>query len=153
MLTKDDYNQEIKVKQKLLSEKLEQRARLDMDIAQLRQDIGSLAQLVGNRLTRTRLGQNPVMGLTDSCREALRAVDEYLTTAEVRDSLERIGFDTTPYTNILASIQTTLKRMPDVEEGDKEGKKAYKLKRFRLSDYSTKSTGLLATLSNREKKK
>src|SRR5436853_530064 len=126
MFTKDDYSRELKAKQERLAGKLAERERLDREIAELRQDIGSLAQLAGR--TKTPPGILASMGLTDSCREVLLAVNEPLTVAEVRDGLERIGFDTVPYSNVLASIQTTLKRMDDVEESEKDGKKAYKIK-------------------------
>jgi hypothetical protein len=51
------------------------------------------------------------MGLTDACREILKASKEPMTPTEVRDVLIKMGYDLKKYKNALASIHTILKRL------------------------------------------
>lgn len=132
MFDRTRYKKELKEAQGLLSELLKERSLLDERIARLRQDIGSLAQLAGQQQGTTLMEYMLGMGLSEACLEVLRASSEPLTAADVRDKLELIGFDTSQYSNILASIHTTLRRMTDddgeAEETEKDGKKAYRRK-------------------------
>ena len=59
-------------------------------------------------------------------REVLKAADGPLTAADIYDGLERLGYPI-KHSNILASIHTTVRRMPDIEETEKDEKKAYQL--------------------------
>jgi hypothetical protein len=136
VMKRESYKQDLEEAQKMLSKKLQERAELDMEIAQLRQDIGSLAQLCGvPHLDIKKLfeeGLERQMGLTDACIEVLKATDEPLTPAEVKEGLIRIGFDVSAHSNILASIHTTLRRLADdgiTKESDKDGKRAYKIEK------------------------
>lgn len=81
-----------------------QRVEIDGRIAQLVRTIGSLSRLC--HLTPT-----VALGLTDACRMALKAAGHPLTAAEVRVRLEAMGFDTSRYSNPLASIHIVLKRL------------------------------------------
>jgi hypothetical protein len=81
-----------------------QRAAIDTRIAQLVQAIGSLSRLCN--LTPT-VG----LGLTDACRMVLKAAGHPLTAAEVRIQLDAMGFDTSRYSNPLASIHIVLRRL------------------------------------------
>lgn len=130
-MVKDTYKQALQEARKELNAFLEQRAELDIRIARLRQTIGGLSQLCEGDASMTFIIQD--MGLTEACREVLRASREELTPAEVIKGLERIGFDISGYSNLLAAVHTTLKRMtigtnPEAIESEKDGKKAYKLK-------------------------
>ena len=84
----------------------EQRAALDVRLAQLMQAIGSLSQLCNVKPT-VELG----LGLTDACRIVLKAVDHPLTAAEIRLKLETMGYDTSHFSNPLGSIYVVLRRL------------------------------------------
>ncbi len=81
-----------------------QRAEFDERIAQLVRTIASLSRLC--HLTPT-----VTLGLTDACRMALKAAGHPLTATEMRGQLEAMGFDTSKYSNPLASIHVVLKRL------------------------------------------
>lgn len=71
------------------------------------------------------------MGLTDACREVLKASMKAMTPVEVRDALIKMGYDIKKYKNILASIHTILKRLSNTSNvwvcvRDKDKKVAYK---------------------------
>ncbi|OLE52243.1 MAG: hypothetical protein AUG51_18990 [Acidobacteria bacterium 13_1_20CM_3_53_8] len=55
-------------------------------------------------------------GLSDACREVLKASDKEMTAMDVRDALIRTGYDLSKYSNALASIHTTLKRLAGSDE-------------------------------------
>ncbi len=54
--------------------------------------------------------------MTDSVREILRKSPEPMTASEVRDALERLGFDMKSYSNPLATIHTVLRRLTESDE-------------------------------------
>lgn len=86
----------------------EERRRVDDRLAQLMQTIGTLTRLLG--LTPT-----VPLGLTDACRLVLRA-GLPMTPVEIRDHMHGIGIDLSIYTNELAAIHTTLKRLNEAGE-------------------------------------
>jgi len=131
-MNRDAYKKDLANKKRKLTEKLEQREVLDREIAELRADIGALAQLTGEAV--------PFLlndfGLTDACREVLRTADEPLSPADVGYLIHKMGYDTERYTNFAASVHTTLNRMVlhgEAEPSTKDGRKHFKLK---LGKYS-----------------
>ena len=56
------------------------------------------------------------VGLTDACRLVLRGAGLPMTPTDVRERLKSFGFDLTRYTNNLAAVHTTLKRLNDAGE-------------------------------------
>jgi hypothetical protein len=132
---KGAYKQELKKAEQELAKLLEQREALDRRIAKLRQDLGSLAHLAGERgpspISKLIADTKKQIGLKSSCLEVLRAYDEPLTPVEVAVGIERLGLNYSDSANLIASVHTTLRRMSEAgeaEESSKEGKKAYKLK-------------------------
>jgi hypothetical protein len=87
----------------------EQRQQIDRRLAELAQTMSTLSRLCG-------IVPNVSFGLTDACRMALRAGGVPMTPVEVRDRLKAIGFDLTRYTNDLAAVHTTLKRLNEAGE-------------------------------------
>jgi hypothetical protein len=98
----------------------EQRAAIDVRLAQLMQAIGSLSQLC-NVKPAVKLG----LGLTDACRMVLKAVDHPLAAAEIRLKLETMGYDTSHFSNPLGSIHVVLRRLCRAGEATVAGKNAF----------------------------
>jgi hypothetical protein len=86
-----------------------ERQRIDARLSELAETIGTLSRLCG--LTPT-----VPWGLADACRTVLRNAGQPMSPAEVRDRLTIIGFDLSRYSNALAALHTTLKRL--VEAGE-----------------------------------
>jgi hypothetical protein len=80
------------------------RHEIDDRLAQLAQTITTLCRLLG--LTPT-----VPMGLTDACRLVYRNTGIPLSPTDVRDRLLAMGFDLSAYSNEMAVIHTTLRRL------------------------------------------
>jgi hypothetical protein len=104
MTTTDDYKRALEAACREYEELLKHRATLDARIAQLAQSIGSLTRLCGYVPTVQ-------WGLTEACRMVLMSAGHALTAVEIRAQLEAMGIDMSRYTNDLAVIHTTLKRL------------------------------------------
>jgi hypothetical protein len=87
----------------------EQRQRIDRRLAELAQTLSTLSRLCGIVPTVS-------VGLTDACRLVLRGAGLPMTPTEVRERLKSFGFDLARYTNDLAAVHTTLKRLNDAGE-------------------------------------
>ena len=87
----------------------EQRQQIDRRLAELAQTLSTLSRLCGIVPTVS-------VGLTDACRLVLRGAGIPLTPVEVRERLNAFGFGLTRYTNELAAVHTTLKRLNDAGE-------------------------------------
>jgi hypothetical protein len=95
-------------------------------ITHLRQSVASLSRLCGEAFD-----DEDEFGLTDAIRMALKAHGGHLNPQQVRAQIERLGFKTEKYTNVLASIHTVLKRLVIKGEVDDsatagDGKTAYR---------------------------
>lgn len=86
-----------------------ERQRIDKRLNELAHSISTLNRLCGYVPTVT-------WGLTDACRSVLRNAGGPMTPAEIRDRLAAIGFDLGAYSNALAAIHTTLKRLAEAGE-------------------------------------
>jgi hypothetical protein len=132
-MNKEDYKRLLREKEERLIELLDQQEHLENEIAEVKQEIGALAILAGEAKDGrydflARISSE--LGLVDAIREVLRSIRDYLTPQDVRDGLERMGYNVGEHSNILASIHTTLRRLAqnnEVQEGSKDGKKAYRL--------------------------
>jgi len=100
----EDYERALEAANREYEDLLEQRALLDVRIARLAQSIGSLTRLCGYIPV-------PKWGLTEACRMVLKSTGYPLTPVEIRTQLEAIGLDMSRYTNDLAVIHTTIKRL------------------------------------------
>jgi hypothetical protein len=87
---------------------------LESQIAVLERTVNFLAPLVGEQPQPAIPPEG--VGMTDSVREILRKSPEPMTASEIRDSLERLGFDMKSYSNPLATIHTVLRRLTEADE-------------------------------------
>jgi hypothetical protein len=83
-------------------------------IAVLERTVNFLAPLVGEKAVTAAAPENA--GMTDSIREILRKSPEPITASEIRDSLEKLGFDMKSYSNPLATVHTVLRRLAEADE-------------------------------------
>lgn len=90
-----------------------EKEQLETKIAKQKKRVAALYELV---LTDADAGPIPslVEGITDACRVVLRAAEQPLTPADIRDKVQALGLP--PQANLLASIHTTLKRMKTAGE-------------------------------------
>jgi hypothetical protein len=105
----DDYRRALEAAVREYEALGEQRQQLDRRLAELAQTMSTLSRLCGIVPTVS-------VGLTEVCRLALRAAGVPLTPLEVRDRVRSFGFDLGRYTNELAAVHTTLKRLNDAGE-------------------------------------
>jgi hypothetical protein len=96
-----------------------QRNELDKRIAKLRQSATSLQSLIEDEVDggpSEFMRELAEIGLTDACREVLKATGEWMLATVIRDSLSTVGYDTTGQKNPLSSIHNILKRLVDSGE-------------------------------------
>lgn len=153
-MKKELYKQALKEERKELADLLERQAELEILIARKRKDIASLAQLANDNDSVNFILKD--VGLTDACREVLKAATEPLTPSEVAVQLELMGYDTSGYKNLLASLYTTLKRMTislEAEETEKDGKKAFGfISEFERIVKQAQAINILESFKGKEKK-
>jgi hypothetical protein len=109
LMPDDDYRRALEAAVREYEALGEQRQQLDRRLAELAQTMSTLSRLCGIVPTVS-------VGLTEVCRLALRAAGVPLTPLEVRDRVRSFGFDLGRYTNELAAVHTTLKRLNDAGE-------------------------------------
>jgi hypothetical protein len=116
---------------------IRERNRMDMEIAKLRETVRVLSTMVKENEEQIHR-RSAILGwaslntpnLTDSVRAVLRGAREQgMTAIETRDKLQSAGFDFSSFSNPLASVHTTLKRLIGHKEAvygtDREGKPVY----------------------------
>src|ERR1041384_1345285 len=115
----------------------EQRNDIDRRIAKLRQSATSLQSLIEDEEGNTSFdftAELAEIGLTDACREVLKARGSWMAATAIRDGLASVGYDITGQKNPLSSIHNVLKRLEDADEievgklVDEGGTKVYKWK-------------------------
>jgi len=105
----DDYRRALEAAVREYEALGEQRQQIDRRLAELAQTMSTLSRLCGIVPTVS-------VGLTDACRLVLRGAGLAMSPTEVRERLKSFGFDLTRYTNDLAAVHTTLKRLNDAGE-------------------------------------
>jgi hypothetical protein len=105
----EDYRRALEAAVKEYESLGEQRRRIDTRLSGLAQTIGTLSRLCGITATVP-------WGLTDACRSVLRNAGVPMTPVEIRDHLHGIGVDLSRYSNALAAVHTTLKRLNEAGE-------------------------------------
>jgi hypothetical protein len=108
-MSDDDYRRALEAAAREYEALGEQRQQIDRRLAELAQTLSTLSRLCGIVPTVS-------LGLTDACRLVLRGAGVPLTPVEVRDRLKAFGLDLSRYTNDLAAVHTTLKRLNDAGE-------------------------------------
>ena len=142
----DSYNKALEDAQAELVELTNQRADIDRRIARLKAFIAAARNV--NPASFTEAVQNWLndfvvpASLKDACVQVLHAAYKALTSSEVVYELRELGFDIDSYSNPVAVVTTTLKRLVEsseaLEEDRPDGKKAYKLKPAIPSYYSSR---------------
>ena len=108
-MSSEDYRRALEAAVREYEALGEQRQQIDRRLAELAQTMSTLSRLCGIVPTVS-------LGLTDACRLVLRGAGIPMTPTEVRERLKSFGFDLTRYTNDLAAVHTTLKRLNDAGE-------------------------------------
>ena len=108
-MSSEDYRRALEAAVREYEALGEQRQQIDRRLAELAQTMSTLSRLCGIVPTVS-------MGLTDACRLVLRGAGLAMSPTEVRERLKSFGFDLTRYTNDLAAVHTTLKRLNDAGE-------------------------------------
>ena len=108
-MSSEDYRRALEAAVREYEALGEQRQQIDRRLAELAQTLSTLSRLCGIVPTVS-------VGLTDACRLVLRGAGLPMTPTEVRERLKSFGFDLTRYTNDLAAVHTTLKRLNDAGE-------------------------------------
>lgn len=122
-MSTEDYRRALDAAVKEYQQLAAERQRIDTRLSELAQTIGTLSRLCGFTSTVP-------WGLSDACRTVLRNAGIAMTPAEIRDRLVAIGCDLSAYSNALAAIHTTLKRLAEAGElrttaGEALGKVGY----------------------------
>lgn len=111
-----------------IRELLKQRAEIESRINALRNALTGILKVSNAEVSDYILSDLPP-GISAACRAVIKYADEPLTPTEIRDILNRMNFaGIDEYTNLLATIHTTLKRMEKkgwIIPKDKDGKTGY----------------------------
>ena len=108
-MSSEDYRRALEAAVREYEALGEQRQQIDSRLAELAQTMSTLSRLCGIVPTVS-------VGLTDACRLVLRGAGLPMSPTEVRERLKSFGFDLARYTNDLAAVHTTLKRLNDAGE-------------------------------------
>lgn len=154
-MTLEIWNKQLKESKAQLERLLDERDRIDAQIASLRTVITGLARLTGHDIADEIFKH---MGLTTTVRTALRMAGKPLTPPEIRELVRDLGYDIRSQSNILASIHTTVKRLVDSGEARvvtlPDGNTAYERVRTRFPRLRRRRRKVpLSTLAGTKEKK
>ncbi len=108
-MSTDDYRRALEAAAKEYEALGVERQRIDKRLGELAHTISTLSRLCG--ITST-----VVWGLTDACRTVVRNAGVPLTVPEIHDRLGQIGVDLGGYSNSLAVVHTTVRRLHEASE-------------------------------------
>jgi len=97
---------ELKHLQQELGECMKKQAELEKKIAAVRQMIVGFSDALGEKFI-----EEDTLGLTDAIRQAFKTAGRRLAPTEVKDRLESIGYDTSKYGNMMASVHSVINRL------------------------------------------
>lgn len=92
--------------QQEMGECLKRQEQLEKKIVALRQTITALSDVLGERFV-----EEDSLGLTDAVRIAFKTYGQPMAPTDVKDRLEQMGYDTTKYGNLMASVHTIINRL------------------------------------------
>lgn len=111
----------------------ERRLELEKRVARLTENISHLAALADDTTSFRSdiLRMNADSGLNAIVLQVVHAADSPLTVVKIKERAEILGFNTSRYQNILATLHITLDRLsknngPVEKQKDAEGKKVYR---------------------------
>ena len=105
----DDYRRALEAAAREYEQLGAERQRIDQRLGELAHTIGTLSRLCG-------ITSSVVWGLSDACRTVVRNAGVPLTVPEIHDRLGQIGVDLSAYSNSLAVVHTTVRRLHDAGE-------------------------------------
>lgn len=92
--------------QKELGDCLKEQGRLEKKIVAVRQMIVGFSDALGEKFV-----EEDSLGLTDAIRQAYKTAGGKLAPTELKDRLESIGYDTSKYGNLMASLHSVINRL------------------------------------------
>jgi hypothetical protein len=95
---------------------LGQRDALNIEIIQLQSKIKSYETVLDRVQLSQRTTLEQVVGISEAIRSILRIAARPMTAADVKNSLDLIGFDFSNFSNASAAVHSTLKRMASTDE-------------------------------------
>jgi hypothetical protein len=105
-----DYSTALDAARTELARLRRERQQLDLEITKHERLVATLSLITGEDEDASQAG-----GFTDAVRQILHASSIALTPVEVRDRLNKAGFDF-KYTNLLANVHVVLKRLVQSRE-------------------------------------
>lgn len=108
---KDQYRRTFLAVRRELMALSNERKRIDARIAKLEPLVEGLRAFYETEAVKKTKSKEQLLGMTDAVRNALEKAATPMSATEIRERMERWGFDFSSYTNPLASIHTILKRL------------------------------------------
>jgi len=91
----------------------EEQVSLANELVQLRRTISALSALCSEEPALDKLG------ITSSCEQVMEAATAIMTTKDVIDALDQLGFDLASQKNAMASVHSVLTRMAGAKKIEK----------------------------------
>jgi hypothetical protein len=145
-MTKSDYRRAYETAASELESLLKDQERIESRVLSLRRTMTGLADLLReagdnmgwrDRIDATLEGMTQ-HSLTDDIRQVMNATSSPFISGEIRDELEKLGWDIAEQKNPLATINAILNRLIEqgyVSETTKNGRKAWQRKRSVAEQY------------------
>src|SRR5271166_4384932 len=115
MVTK--YSVDLKREREILAGLLREREETEIKIARQKKRVAALAELCEESEFAEQAIDLNLGGLTDVCRTAMRAArKEWMSIAEIQETVSELGFPLNQYKAPAASITTTVNRLVDAGE-------------------------------------
>lgn len=108
-MSSDDYRRALDAAAREYEQLGAERQRIDQRLGELAHTISTLSRLCG-------VTSSVVWGLSDACRTVVRNAVVPLTVPEIHERLGQIGLDLSAYSNSLAVVHTTVRRLHDASE-------------------------------------
>ena len=119
MASRVDYRGELKKHRTALAVLLAEREDIEVKIARLKKKVAAFAALCDEGEAVDPAIDLDLGGLTDVCKTAMRASrKEWMTIAEIQETVKELGFPLEQYKAPAASITTTVNRLADSREVD-----------------------------------
>jgi hypothetical protein len=138
MTVNEEYRKTLTAARAELDSLVEQREEIERRIGQLKQAIVALVPL-GEDEDKSAFGfdlktiqvEVQAMGITDTCREILKAAGHGMNPIEVKEKIVQLKPEFAKQKNLMASVHTVLKRLVPAEVSSfigKEGETLYRWK-------------------------
>jgi hypothetical protein len=134
-----DYKADLEQANSELATLLNDRERLEIEIAKKRYRIAALMALTEQNEEIDQVVGMDLGGLTDACRTAFKSEHpKALTPTRVKERISQLGFPTSSYRNVMAAIHTVISRLFDARQivpvETKDGETAYRWHRLSFGD-------------------